>query len=69
MYDENDYGYWNADKQKYVDCEDTYTRHDLPGLIVHDETGLVINKNSVGAFETSTLFKMVHGDIKVTVDV
>lgn len=65
----NEYNYWDADQQKRVDARDSYTKHDLPGLIIHRDTGLVIDRNYLGEFEQSTLFKLIHGDIKVTVNV
>ena len=66
---DEDYTYWDVETNRYVEPRDTYTKHELPGLVIHEDTGLVVSKRHIGDFEMSSLFKLIHGDIKVTVNV
>lgn len=66
MWYENEYDYWDADQQKRVDAKGSYTKHDLPGLIIHRDSGLVIDRNYLGEFEKSALFKLMNNELAIS---
>lgn len=53
--------YWDAEVMDLVPAHDTYTEHALPGLLIHNRTGIIVSANHVGEFEQSKLFKVIHG--------